>query len=268
MMSLNVKQKGFTLLELVTVMIILGILATSVFTFLRYGVESFTNASDREEVISSARFAIERLNREVRNALPNSLRTLGATSQCLEFTPIAQSVIYLDIPVSPEPISDTVQFLMSKGTLENTVNYISIYALNSSDIYSKTSGIIEEISSVTHSGSKDSPSTVTLVNEIVFNGESPTKRMFFIDQSVAYCIEGNQLYRYQDYDYLGNNIQMNSDTQRVLMAEYLDYSDGEVPFKTTDAVLSRNGIAFIELVFRRNFEKISFNNDIQVQNVP
>jgi MSHA biogenesis protein MshO len=268
MKILNLKQKGFTLLELVTVMIILGILAMSVSTFLRYGVESFTNASDREEIISSARFAIERLNREVRNALPNSLRALGASSQCLEFTPIAQSVIYLDIPVSPEPIDNTIQFLMSKGAIESSVNYIAIYALNSTDIYNKTSGVVEEILSITPSGSKRTPSTVTLVNEIVFNGESPTKRMFFIDQSVAYCIEGSQLYRYQDYNYLGNSIQVHDNTQRVLMAEYLDYSDGEVPFKTTDAVLTRNSIAFIELVFKRNFEKISFNNDIQVQNVP
>jgi MSHA biogenesis protein MshO len=268
MMPLKQKQKGFTLLELVTVMIILGILATSVFTFLRYGVESYTNTTAREEIISSARFTIERLNREVRNALPNSLRTLGSSSQCLEFTPIAQGVIYLDIPVSPEPTSDTVQFLMSKGTLENTVNYISIYALNSSDIYNKTAGVIEEISSVTHSGSKDSPSTVTLVNKVVFKGESPTQRMFFIDQSVAYCVEGDQLFRYQDYEYSSGNLPIATSINRALMAEYLDYSDGEIPFKTADASLSRNSIAFIELVFNRNFEKISFNNDIQVQNVP
>ncbi|NQZ88439.1 MAG: type II secretion system protein [Colwellia sp.] len=262
------KQKGFTLLELVAVMVILGILATSVSTFIRYGVESFTNATDREEVISSARFAIERLNREVRNALPNSLRTLGANAECLEFTPIAQGVIYLDIPVSPEPISDTVQFLMSKGALESTVNYISIYALNSSDIYNKTSGVIEEISSVTLSGSKDSPSTVTLVNEIVFKGESPTQRMFFIDQSVAYCIEGDQLFRYQDYEYSSSNLPIATAINRALMAEYLDYSDGEVPFKTHEAALSRNSIAIIELIFRRNLEKIAFNNNIQVPNVP
>jgi MSHA biogenesis protein MshO len=268
MMSLRRKQKGFTLLELVVVMIILGILATSVSAFLRYGVESYTNATDREEIISSARFAIERLNREVRNALPNSLRTLGANAQCLEFTPIAQSVIYLDIPVSPEPISDTIQFLMSKGAVASTVNYIAVYALNSSDIYNKTSGVVEEIASLTTSGSKSSPSTVTLVNATVFKDESPTGRLFFIDQAVAYCIEGSQLYRFQDYNYSGNNIQVHADTQRVLMAEYLDYSDGEVPFKTIDAALSRNSIAFIELVFKRNLEKISFNNDIQVQNVP
>ena len=267
MMPLKQKQKGFTLLELVTVMIILGILATSVFTFLRYGVESYTNATAREEIISSARFAIERLNREVRNALPNSLRTRGTNEQCLEFTPIAQSVIYLDIPVAPEPTSDTVEYLMSKGPLDSTVKYISI-SLNADDIYDKTSGIIEEIRSVTHSGSKDSPSTVILEDKIVFKGESPTKRMFFIDQAVAYCIEGSELYRYQGYEYSSDDLPIATLINKTLMAEYLNYSDGEIPFKTADASLSRNSIAFIELVFNRNFEKISFNNDIQVQNVP
>ncbi|MEH6385600.1 MAG: type II secretion system protein [Colwellia sp.] len=268
MMNSKVKQKGFTLLELITVIIILGVLATSVSSFLRYGIEAFTNATDREELISSARFAIERLNREVRNALPNSLRTLGASGQCLEFTPISQSVIYLDIPVAPEPVSDNVQYLMSKGTLESTVKYVAVYALNSNDIYNKTSGVIEEILSITPSGSKSAPSTVTLKNQIVFKAESPTARMFFIDQPVAYCIEVDKLYRYKGYGYSGSNLPIYTGSNRALMAEYLDYSAGEVPFKTTDATLSRNSIAFIELVFTRNLEKISFNNDIQVPNVP
>lgn len=261
-------QKGFTLLELITVIVILGILATSVSSFIRYGTQSFTNAVDREEVIASARFAIERLNREIRNSLPNSLRTIGASNQCIELTPIAQSVIYLDIPVAPESTNDMIQFLMSKGELRSTVEYISIYALNAADIYDKTAGVIEKIESVAMSGSKRIPSTVTLKNKVVFNNESPTSRMFFIDQAVAYCIEGNSLYRYQGYNYSASGAPLYNGSNRALMAEYLDYTDGEVPFRTVNTTLSRNSIAFIELVFNRNFEKISFNNDIQVPNVP
>ncbi|MBL4899232.1 MAG: type II secretion system protein, partial [Colwellia sp.] len=56
--------RGFSLIELIVVIVILGVLATSVSTFISFGTQIYTDAKDREQVVSSARFAIERLNRE------------------------------------------------------------------------------------------------------------------------------------------------------------------------------------------------------------
>jgi len=117
MVKLTKNQQGFTLVELVTVIVILGVLATSITSFLRFGTKSYTDASDREALISSARFVIERLNREVRNALPNSIRTIGANNECLEFVPVDKSVIYLDIPVAPEAATNSVEVLMLEKPL-------------------------------------------------------------------------------------------------------------------------------------------------------
>ena len=73
MRILLAKEKGFTLVELVTVIVILGVLAVSTTSFIQFGTKSYTDAVDREEITSTARFVIERLNREVRNSLPNSV---------------------------------------------------------------------------------------------------------------------------------------------------------------------------------------------------
>ena len=269
MKILSAKQQGFTLVELVTVIVILGIVATSITSFLRFGTQSYTDAADRDALISTARFAIERLNREVRNALPNSIRTLGNSQQCLEFTPIDQSVTYLDIPTAPEAAHDSVEILMLEKPLLAATQYVSVYALNSADIYNKAPGVVEAFSSVDNSGDKQTPSTVNFSSDILFNMESPTKRLFFIAQPVSYCIENEQLIRYQGYS--GYTAIGKPNNVGVLMADFvMNFSSvpSMTPFQTMPATLQRNGIALIRLKFVRNSEEIVFGNEIQVPNVP
>ncbi|MFT5815054.1 MAG: MSHA biogenesis protein MshO [Psychroserpens sp.] len=273
-------QQGFTLIELVTVIVILGVLATGISSFIRFGAQSYTHAADRDALISSARFVVERLNREVRNALPNSIRTIGDNNQCLEFVPIDKSVIYLDIPVAPEDASNSVEVLMLAGDLSST--YVAVYALNSDDIYNKKSGVIEKFLPflpVDYSGDRQVVSTIRFDSEIRFNEESPTERLYFIGSPVSYCVEGQAIYRYQNYgfgdaasyDINGKpSITATTKTKKVLMAEYVDnyIVDDEYPFQTSPATLQRNSLALIRLKFTRNLEEIVFNNEIQVPNVP
>jgi MSHA biogenesis protein MshO len=276
-------QQGFTLIELVTVIVILGVLATGISSFLRFGVQSYTHAADRDALISSARFVVERLNREVRNALPNSIRTIG-DNQCLEFVPIDKSVIYLDIPVAPEPAIDIVDVLMLENNLLTTTKYVAVYALDSAHIYDITSGVVKEFSPVLANDPNDiNVKKISFDTEITFNEESPTERLYFLGSPVTYCVEGQgqAIYRYQNYGF-GNYVSDDddkplkpsitaSDPERVLMAEYIDnyaVDDNEFPFQTIPATLQRNGLALIRLKFARNLEEIVFNNEIQVPNVP
>ena len=283
-------QQGFTLIELVTVIVILGVLATGISSFLRFGVQSYTHAADRDALISSARFVVERLNREVRNALPNSIRAHGDKNQCLEFVPIVKSVVYLDIPVAPEPARDSVDVLMLDGDTQyvvDTTKYVAVYALDSVDIYNLDSGVIKAlfVKSVTDDPVNTYEKKIIFSNnidlneepptEIIFNEESPTERLYFLGSPVSYCycIEKQAIYRYQNYDFgpYNSNGTPNStpDPDKVLMAKYVDnYAVDEFPFQTIRATLQRNGLALIRLKFARNLEEIVFNNEIQVPNVP
>ncbi|TWX72709.1 PilW family protein [Colwellia sp. C1TZA3] len=269
-------QQGFTLVELVTVIVILGVLATGISSFLRFGTQSYTDAADRDALLATARFVVERLNREVRNALPNSIRTIGVNNQCLEFVPIDKSVIYLDIPVAPEAARDSVEVIMLDSVLSSTTQYVAVYALNSNDIYNKASGVIEAFVSVVKASEQPKLSTINFSPEVLFKAESPTERLYFIQSPVSYCVEGQAIYRYQGYGF-GETDSYNNDgmpvgtddTQKVLMAEYVDnYSSDIVPFQTSPATLQRNSLALIRLKFALNLEEIVFNNEIQVPNVP
>lgn len=264
-------QQGFTLIELVTVIVILGVLASGITSFLRLGTKSYTDAVDRDALISTARFVVERLNREVRNALPNSVRTIADNNQCLEFVPIDKSVIYLDIPIAPEAPSNNIEVVMLEDALLSTTQHVAVYALNSDDIYNTESGVIEAIASVDNSANKQSPSTIHFSGNILFKAESPTRRLYFINSPVSYCVENNSIFRYQGYSF-GNYTSSGLPTgSKVLMAEYIENytTSGDIaPFKTFPATLQRNGLVQIRLKFARNLEEIVFNNEIQLPNVP
>ncbi len=110
---------GFTLIELVMVILLLGIMATFASQFIGIGSQIYGDASSREQLMSDARFAMERLNREVRDALPGSERieTLGGSwddsGPCLRFWPISTSSRYLALNRAPSGSTSTLELVMA-----------------------------------------------------------------------------------------------------------------------------------------------------------
>jgi MSHA biogenesis protein MshO len=265
-----VKSKGFTLIEFIVAMVLLGILAVGVSSFLQFSSQIYSDASARDQILSSARFAIERLNRELRGALPNSARI--TTNSCLEFMPIQSSAIYVDIPVFPDSASNEVTIVPASTTVSVTdvVTFNAIvYPLNSNDVYLSSNQKFYPINSAIYSASPPiDPHVLTLDNSVLFAEESTTNRVYFIDDSVMYCIEGsdnnNSLVRYDVTSHTSTGEPDNLSIG-VVMAEYLKDDSG---FSTVGANLQRNAIVSIRLYFTRQFEEILFENEIQVPHVP
>ncbi|WP_448565569.1 PulJ/GspJ family protein [Thalassotalea ganghwensis] len=255
--------KGFTLVEMIMVIIILGVLSVSLSRFLNIGTKIYVQSSDRDQLISNARFAIERLNRELRLALPNSPRII-ADDQCLEFRPIKASASYLDIPVAPEPASDEVTVVRFDDSEFSTDLTAAVYPLDDTETYGVLSKKIKGVDRLEKKVNKQW--TITLSERHLFEQDSPTQRIYFIDDPVAFCfqdgLEGKQLVRYQNYyDY---NAEV-PDGTAVLMAEYLD---GRSFFRVSNPSQYRNGQVQVYFHFVLKDEEISFSNDIQVANVP
>lgn len=69
-------QTGFTLVELIMVIVITGIIAGMVAVFIRAPVEGYVDSARRAELTDQADVALRRMARDVRLALPNSLRVM------------------------------------------------------------------------------------------------------------------------------------------------------------------------------------------------
>jgi MSHA biogenesis protein MshO len=77
--------RGFTLLELVLVIVIGGVMAASLTVFFRPAFDSYVATRNRADLSAQADAALRRLVGEVRLAVPNSLRS--PNSQCIELVP-------------------------------------------------------------------------------------------------------------------------------------------------------------------------------------
>lgn len=247
------KSVGFTLIELITVIVILGVLATAISTFIKFGTQIYTETTARDQLVSSARFAIERLNREVRNALPNSLMLTNTNGgRCLKFTPIIKSTIYTDIPVLPEVARNTISVVRLDESLNNNWSAI-VYPLMPNDVYDTSNGKIHDVDHVINDTLDEWVIVIDNGDTVHFAEDSPTQRLYFINknETVEYCVQSNSLFR--------NNI---------LMAEDIHNANANPPFEVQEATLLRNAMVQIHFSFEKNHEVVTFTNEIQVLNVP
>jgi len=68
------RARGFTLVEAIVVMVIIGIVAAMVAVFIRAPVMGYRDSVDRAEITDQADLALRRIARDIRLALPNSVR--------------------------------------------------------------------------------------------------------------------------------------------------------------------------------------------------
>ncbi|MYN30031.1 PulJ/GspJ family protein [Duganella levis] len=107
MKILTVKRvRGFTLVEAIVVMVLTGILAGIMVLFIRNPVNSYVDTAARAELTDVADIALRRMTREIRTAVPNSIRLniVGNTS-FLEFIPSHAGGRYLAKEDGAAPVS-------------------------------------------------------------------------------------------------------------------------------------------------------------------
>ena len=88
------KTAGFTLMEAILVIVIIGILAGIVAVFIRAPILGYRDSVDRAEITDQADLALRRMARDIRLALPNSVR-VSSDGSALEFLQTRSGARYL-----------------------------------------------------------------------------------------------------------------------------------------------------------------------------
>jgi MSHA biogenesis protein MshO len=261
------KRGGFTLIELVITMVLLGILALATTDFIRTGSLIYRDGAERQVLLGEARFAIQRLSRELQNSLPNSARVDGIArlGECLTFVPTLSSHSYVDLPLTPRSAASAAIVSWSgQPEVPGSANvWAAVYVLNSDEVVSANGLINEGANKVAavNSLSADASSGLSTLNfdsAVSFRSASPAQRLYLISEAVRYCVAGSELRRYQPA----------SSLQGVLMANRLDPRAVLPPFQVLDASLSRNGLVKLAFSFTENNEVVEFQHDIVVPNQP
>ena len=284
MVNLPAAHRGFTLMELVIVIVILGIVSGSVGNIVSTGTKIYVDATERDQLLSESRFVVERLNRELRMAVPNSARVTGdANIQCLEFVQAEWVTFYTNLPTTPSTSKSVrvveIDDITGNFTLDTSTDFAIVYPTDSTDIYDLTENKRKKIDACIDTGtdtscnSNDDPNHLaTLTVNGAFADDSPASRLYIVRQAVSYCVQNNSMYRYVDTINTGQvTYDIDIKTDGSLMAENLvnDLSSAsELPFRVSNATLRRNSLVQILLAFEHNDEIVNFSNEVHIPNVP
>ena len=269
--------RGFTLVEMVTVILILGILVVGVSSFIIFGTRIFVESSSVDQVLSQSRFVVERMTRELRSAVPNSVRvnTDSLTYQCIEFVPIQASTSYLSMPISPSATALSGTVILDDVTSKIAVNqYAWIYPLTDSDVYNSARQKRAQINTMAPSGNWV---TLTFTAPVRFAEASPRQRIYFGSNPVSYCFEkepsANQLQvrRYAGYAFTATQSKPGDMGSGVLMAQSVANrlnDSNDLPMTLTPSSLVNHAMVHLQPRFNVNGETFQYRHQVQVINVP
>ncbi len=248
-------QKGFTMVELIMVIVISGILAVGSVQFIGQATQGYSDTADRQQLATIGWIASEKMSRELRNALPNSVR-LSAANTCVEFVPVQGGSHYLTLPGETPTTQDSftaVESGMTTADLNNT--RIAVYPTDSSDVYSggSSGSLSGTVSSISTASDID---TITLGSNFTFLTDSPERRFYFTQNPVSYCIVGSQLNRYSGYGF-------NSPANPQIIINKI--SSGS--FAISPATLTRNSIVALNFTLQNGATQM-INQEVQIRNVP
>ncbi|MEO7621627.1 MAG: prepilin-type N-terminal cleavage/methylation domain-containing protein [Gallionella sp.] len=107
----NPKENGFTLVEMIMVIVITGIIGGMVAVFLKAPIQQYMDVARRADMTDIADTALRRIGRDLRLALPNSVRvTPVGTNTYLEFLPTTGGGRYRAEFASTAPLGNILDF--------------------------------------------------------------------------------------------------------------------------------------------------------------
>lgn len=256
MQKMAPKLQGFSLVELIAVIVILSILAVMGTTFVISSAEAYRSTQTRALIVNTARPALERMTRQLRGALPYSVRVDGS---CIEFMPIAAGGNYLnDVPDSENGAAASGAIPVSPYAVDfGTARYVSIGAMSSAEIYGANP--------VSRAGFSNASSAVLLQlsGAKQWQRNSINRRFYLLDNPNAFCVVGNELRFYDNLDVSAASVDLTA--AHSLMAVDVQATQ---PFALEQGSENRNTTVTINIEFASGGESISFTQQVSIRNVP
>jgi MSHA biogenesis protein MshO len=261
---------GFTLVEMVVVITIVGILAAGAALFIRNPTQAFIDSENRANLSDRADTALRRMARDIRNALPNSVRTTtSGLDSFIEFVPVKSAGRYRaaagiagENPLDFSLTADTFDVLGPSVTVASGDKLV-IYNLgiSGSDVYEGTN--IRALQ------------TTGILSQLSFNGgtfplESPSSRFFVVSTPVSYACDmtNKVLWMYSGYPIQATQPASVSALNGLATARKLASGLTTCQVNYVPGVLQRSGVITIYLGFTQDVATVTLMHQVNVVNSP
>lgn len=262
---------GFTLLEVVVVIVVLGVLALGTTQFIVQGTRQYTVSAQRTSLIAGGRIAVEKIGRRLRNALPNSVLVSQPLGRCVEYIPVVAGASSLGAIPQPATSLSVADF-----DLPGSAPYFAaIYPIASAEIYVGTPGATGVLAtSGLAPGAGISSIALSNPGGYSYTRTSPTERVYVVQGPERFCITAaGTLDFYSGYaipDYtsttLGDAPAAAVAATAALVARDLDTAGSGFSYAPGSPV--RNAIVSVTINLLKDDDPVRINHEVQIRNVP
>lgn len=278
--SKRARQQGFTLVELIMVIVIMGVIGGMVSVFMRSPIDAYFSTARRASLADAADSTLRRMSRDVRKALPNSIVVAG-DARCVDFIPTKTGGRYraddTNAGLKFNAPDDTFNMLGSNPTdADQTIqigDVVVVYnqGITGSDAYAgDTTAAITGVAAAV--GANPAETTITIASKL-FPLASPGNRFHVVpagERVVSYaCTSQGTLVRAVNTAGIAKNcqtggvvtpsasVQVNVMAQKVSACSFV-----------YDSSAQRDGLLRLSLQMTDSGETVSLQHQIHVDNTP
>lgn len=278
MMKCSRLSAGFTLIEMIMVITITGIIAGMVAVFIAKPVEGYADSVRRAELTDQADVALRRITRDVRLALPNSLREVVA-NQSFEFIMTKSGGRYRDpadgstggLPLSFTSTSDKTFDVVGPMPAMDGGDRVVVYNLGAgyspADAYTGLN-----VATISGTGAITDNPVQLVTNPFASQSPpmaSPSSRFQVVDKDdlvVRYVCNGQTLTRFSGCTLEESPVC--SGPGSLLAGVAAGEPKASCTIDYTSAANGRNGLLYLRLTLTQSGESVTLFQQIHVDNSP
>lgn len=258
------RVQGFTLIEIITAIVIVGILAPMMVEVISRPVRSYFDLQRRTNMVDNVETALRLMQRDIRRALPNSIRIANAGGT-LELLHTSGGGRYR-AKLAADGSGNILDFTGADSSFD-IIGNLQSSPQGQLAIYNLGNAITDAYSGNNRSAIANS-STVNRIDLSAakqFPLQSPQQRFFIIDTPITYRCSNGNLLRYDGYSITASQ----ADPPSGVTGQLLTNKVSACSFSYSSSTASRSGLVTLRLTLTdASGESSRLIQQIHVDNSP